>query len=379
MISSDDSTDKPKKRRTTRSKTTIKAPKDAESLSATKRLKNYVESNIDKTHVAIGLHYTPDPDAIAAGLGLARIFAHLNPDIKTHILYTGEISHVQNKTMVNVLNIPLIKMDEVEDIKAFDIYCTVDCTPERSFPKDSPDCLITIDHHKDDTKKSEIIDIRSVGSTSSIIWEYMSELGIELDEGEDEDSVLATALVLGIRTDTQNLVSENTTDLEYRATQSLMPIVNKQHLTSIEDYPIPSYFFELRSRLDKEENVFSEGSLFIGGIGYISASRRDVIPAMADERKRMEGIETSIVLAIVDDHLEASVRSQSVSVDVNDLCQKIFGKEFGGGKSGAGAARVPLGPFAVSSHATEDIKDKMWEALKASMFDKIKEVCIGNS
>ena len=343
------------------------------------KLKKYIEANLDKTDVAIGLHSTPDPDAIASGLGLSRILTHLNPKIQTKILYTGEISHVQNRTMVNVLNIPLVKMDDVEDITAFDIYCTVDCTPERSFPKEITECLITIDHHKNDTKKSEIVDIRHVGSTASIIWEYMNELGIKLDESEDDDSVIATALVLGIRTDTQNLVSENTTDLEYRATQSLMPIVNKQHLTSIEDYPIPSYFFDLRSRLDNKDNVFSEGSLFIGGIGYISPSRRDVIPAMADERKRMEGVETAIVFAVVDDHIEVSVRSQSVSVDVNDLCQKIFGKEHGGGKSGAGAAKVPLGFLSMNQHIPDMIKDKMWDAVKALMFDKIQHVCIGNS
>jgi nanoRNase/pAp phosphatase (c-di-AMP/oligoRNAs hydrolase) len=343
------------------------------------RLKEYIEANLDKTNVAIGLHYTPDPDAIASGLGLAKILKHLNPDIQTSILYTGEISHVQNRTMVNVLNIPLAKMDEIEDITVFDIYCTVDCTPERSFPKEVTNCLITIDHHKGDTKKAEIVDIRHVGSTASIIWEYMNELGINLDESEDEDTVIATALVLGIRTDTQNLVSENTTDLEYKATQSLMPVVNKQYLTSIEDYPIPSYFFDLRSRLDKKENVFSEGSLFIGGIGYISSSRRDVIPAMADERKRMEGVETAIIFAVVDTHIEVSVRSQSVSVDVNDLCQKIFGKEHGGGKSGAGAAKVPMEFLSISPHTPDEIKDKMWEAVKALIFDKIQHVCIGNS
>jgi nanoRNase/pAp phosphatase (c-di-AMP/oligoRNAs hydrolase) len=343
------------------------------------QLQEFISANIDKTNIAIGLHYTPDPDAIASGLGLAKVLTHLNPEINTTILYTGEISHVQNRTMVNVLNIPLVKMDEIDDITSFDAYCTVDCTPERSFPKEITNCLITIDHHKNSTKKSDIIDIRHVGSTSSIIWEYMDELGIKLDEGEDDDSILATALVLGIKTDTQNLVSENTTDLEYKATQSLMPIVNKQHLASIEDYPIPSYFFDLRSRLDNKENIFSEGSLFIGGLGYISTSRRDVIPAMADERKRMEGVETAIIFAIVDDHVEVSVRSQSVSVDVNGLCQKIFGKEHGGGKSGAGAAKVPMDFLSISQHTPDEIKDKMWEAVKALVFDKITHVCIDNS
>jgi nanoRNase/pAp phosphatase (c-di-AMP/oligoRNAs hydrolase) len=100
---------------------------------------------------------------------------------------------------------------------------------------------------------------------------------------------------------------------------------------------------------------------------------------LAEERARTEGIHTAFVFAIVGDCIEVSVRSVGLSVDVNSLCQKIFGKQNAGGKMGAGAAKLPLGFFAIDPNMEESLKDKMWDAIRDFIIDKILHIATGNA
>ena len=340
-----------------------------------------IENAETMSNIGIVMHETPDPDCIASALGVRKLVTEWNPEAKCALLYTGEISHPQNKTMVNVLNITLTDMSEMEHLhEEYDAFIVVDTTPERCFGKEVKDynCILTLDHHRTDSKKSTITDIRAVGSTASIVWDYLQKSDVHFKEKDDEDGIIATALLIGIKTDTSDLVSENVTDLDFKASQSLMSFVNRRYLSAIIDYPIPPYHFELRSQLDQEDNIRSEGGVFVGGIGYLSPTKRDALPTMAEERARVEGIETAFVFGIVGEHIHVSVRSVGVSVDVNALCQKIFGKQYAGGKTGSGAAKIPLGFLAISINAPDEVKEKLWDAVKALVMDKIFHVMKGN-
>jgi len=339
------------------------------------------DPNPEKLNIAIVLHENPDPDCIAAAMGMAKLLKVWNSEIKCTYLYSGEIAHPQNKTFVNVLNISLTNISELEKDtlgEQFSHFITVDVTPERCLP-DNIECLMTIDHHRVETKRAKITDIRFVGATSSIIWEYLQKENVEFQENDEDDAIIATALSIGIKTDTANLTTENVADLDWEASQKLMGFVNRRYLSSIDNYPIPPYYFDLRRQLDKEENFRSDNGIFVGGIGYITQTKRDALPNMADERARVEGIETAFIFAIVGDHIEVSVRSVGLSVDVNALCQKIFGKQYAGGKMGAGAGKIPLGFLCPNANAPEEIKEKIWEAVKAFMIDKIFHVMSGNA
>jgi nanoRNase/pAp phosphatase (c-di-AMP/oligoRNAs hydrolase) len=348
-------------------------------------LKNAITQDDTKHRVALCLHENPDPDSIGAALGMDKLLRAWNPDIKCTKIYSGEISHAQNKTLVNVLNISLTHVNEIEDIHAkFDHFITLDVLPERvlnGYFKDNKDavCLMSVDHHRVETEMAQIVDIRQVGSTSTIIWDYLREEDVAFEENNDTDATVATALLLGIKTDTSDLVSENVTDVDFEAYKSLMTFVDRRQLPLIINYPIPPYQFELESNLHTAGNVKVSNGCFVGGVGYISLAKRDALPTMAELRARMEGIDTAFVFAIVDDFIEVSVRSCGVSVDVNALCHKIFGKQYSGGKSGAGAAKVPLGFLGVSSNASDDVREKAWEAVKAVMMAKIFHVINANA
>ena len=97
-----------------------------------KALKEVITSNLDKNRVAIFMHDCPDPDSIASSLGMDRLLKEWNSDIKCQYLYSGEISHSQNKTLINVLNISLVNIEDIEDINnKFDYFIAVDVMPER--------------------------------------------------------------------------------------------------------------------------------------------------------------------------------------------------------------------------------------------------------
>jgi len=331
-----------------------------------------IQSNLETPiHIAIVMHYVPDPDCIGAAQGMKRILREWNYDSKISIIHGGEISHPQNKTMINVLNFQFTNLDDIEDLPNFaDAFIVVDVTPERCGMKDIP-CLMVIDHHKGDTKNAEIKDIRFLGSASSIVWTYMEEIGLELDKTDEEDSKTATSMLVGIKTDTMDLVTDSVTDTDFEAYKNLLGYTNPTHLASIINYPIPPYHFELRKRLDRSEHVEEGKGFIIGGIGYIHPAQRDAIPSIAEERARVEGINTSFIMAIVGSNLEVSIRSSSQSLEVHKTCQNIFGKEYSGGKPGAGAAKIPMGSFAVDDE-DEETQAEAWEFIRKLFFQRIQ-------
>ena len=322
--------------------------------------------------IAIVLHDNPDPDCIGAACGLGKLLRAWVPDIKCVMLYSGEIAHPQNRTMVNVLNLQFVnRIDHPVLSSDFaQAYVVVDTIPERC-NLGNIECLLTIDHHKGDTKKSKLKDIRMVGSASSIVWDYLREAEVSFDKNKDEDCDVATAMVVGIKTDTFDLASENVTALEFDAYKSLISYVNLRKLGIIVNYPLPPYHFELRSRLDQSGNARLDNGVFLGGIGYIETSKRDALPTIASERSRVEGTDTAFIFAIVGDKIEASVRSNGSSIDVHSLCQTVFGKEYAGGKQGAGAAKIPL-PFSLED-SSEKVIETLWVSIRDYWFERVEK------
>ena len=87
----------------------------------------------------------------------AKILKTWNPDLTCLLLYDGELSHSQNRTLVNVLSIPLTHVSEVESVAdCADVFITVDTIPDRCLDKDI-DCLMAIDHHRNSTKKAKLL------------------------------------------------------------------------------------------------------------------------------------------------------------------------------------------------------------------------------
>lgn len=326
----------------------------ADAITAIKKYKQENEDHI----IRINTHSNPDPDAIGAAMGMQLLLK--DEGLDSIIYYSGEVSHPQNKTIVNVLNVAMEKRNGHPIPDGVDIC--VDCT-EGNSKAESP--ILVIDHHKATSKaKYKFIDA-SFGSCSALVWKLMKYLNHEVDT---ENSSVYTALLLGIRTDTNDLVSENISPDDFTGYQELLQHSDKESLQKVMNYPFPRYLYDNRSSLQKDGNFLEKDGVFIGGVGYITGAQRDVISILSEEYARMESVTTSVIFAIVDKkELHVSVRTTLVSTDVNQMMKDLF-EDFGGGKSTAGAARIPLNFYDSMSGEEADI---FWKLTCKQMFKKI--------
>ena len=287
--------------------------------------------------VAILVQPNPDPDCLGAAAGFALLLSE-KYSLKSRVFHNGEVSHPQNKSMVNILNLKLSK-GELFNIKDYDLSVVLDTDLlNTGFATDNfKSANIRIDHHSMDRDSGiSIEDIRPVGATCSIIWEWLKEFSILIENHAD----IATAMVLGIKTDTGDFSSDNTTDLDFEAFRSLIPLVDRDRLARLTVYPLPKSLFEHEALALESKEV--KNSVLVSFIGNLVHQKRDEIPIIADRFVRMDGISTAVILGVVENDLIASVRSTDSRVNVGDLCSNVFGINFSGAKAGCGGARVPL-------------------------------------
>lgn len=166
-------------------------------LATLRRVDRLMELARSASRPLILMYGDPDPDAIGAALGLRAIWAAAG---RTPLLrYTGEVQRYQNKLLLSWLRVEIERLRPEEQEEA-DLIAVVDAQP--GFWRESPPkAQVVIDHHprREDTT-ADYLDLRpDYGATSSIVTEYLSEAGLAIDRQ------LATALLYGITTDTDDL------------------------------------------------------------------------------------------------------------------------------------------------------------------------------
>jgi nanoRNase/pAp phosphatase (c-di-AMP/oligoRNAs hydrolase) len=329
---------------------------------------NKIFENLDKDSV-VGLlvQQSPDPDCLGAASGFAVLLKEVF-GLSSKIYHKGEVSHPQNKSMKNVLHISLEDGAEFDpDNIAATVVLDTDLT-STGFGDKLEKADVRIDHHSMDREEEPtLLDVRMVGSTCSIVWDYLNEYDVNLDDYSDA----ATAMILGIKTDTLDFTSSNSSELDMEAYRSLLPYVNKEALARVTNFPLPREVFELEALAYK--NKVERGTTLVSFVGELTDHSRDVISTISDRFARMAGINTVVIMAIINDHLQASIRSDDARVDVNDLCVKVFSKKYAGAKEGAGGARLPLSNSFLYIN-NKEVKDKIVEEIVETFTSKVFKV-----
>ncbi len=160
----------------------------------------------------IAIHDYPDPDAIAAGLAMQTLAGSWG--IGSVIAHGGILGRAENAEMVRLLKIDLKTFDSVDAAGGYRGAVLLDTQPEaknHSLPP-GPPVLAVIDHHSlgadaapapgnTGTRRLPYADIRvEMGSSSTLMAGYLEAAGITPDKR------LATAMFLGIKTDTDGLL-----------------------------------------------------------------------------------------------------------------------------------------------------------------------------
>jgi len=174
---------------------------------------------------AIFTHRCPDPDAIGSMMGMQWLLEK-SYGIESDLFYSGEVSHPQNVAMVNLLDPNLRRVDEYAQIhkeSPYSIHILCDTVPVNAGLCDEVTFDIVVDHHRENPSASFQglwINLKA-GSCSATVYDLIEKTGLKFDPDNDIDSKLATALMVGISTDTENLMADDATEYEFKAWSGL--------------------------------------------------------------------------------------------------------------------------------------------------------------
>jgi nanoRNase/pAp phosphatase (c-di-AMP/oligoRNAs hydrolase) len=209
--------------------------------------------------------------------------------------------------------------------------------------------------------------------------EYLEQGLLQLDPAREDHTMLATALMHGLITDTNGFLRAGPED--FRAAAFLSRFRDPDILERIMGQEKSKKTMEIIKQA-LENRILAEG-FSVAGIGYLRGDDRDAVPQAADFLLTEENVHTAIVFGIVQgpEHEEAvvgSLRTSKLALDPDEFLKGALGRDasgaaYGGGKHAAGGFQIPV-DFLAGSQDEEfmDLKWRTYEArIKQCLFDKI--------
>jgi nanoRNase/pAp phosphatase (c-di-AMP/oligoRNAs hydrolase) len=312
----------------------------------------------EKKNVAIFCHDSPDPDAMASALAFQTMA--IRAKIKANIYYDGEINHSQNRAMINVLDINMVKISDLAN-GFFDehllfveksILVIVDtsnfskgnCLGVRSFFKKEGDKKpnVIIDHHGCDVVGIDFVLNKPFGSCSTIMTKAM------IDSNTKIDKRLATALYHGLMSDSDGMKNkENLSEEDHEVHDFLQDKIDLDNYMRIVNCPKSRILIDLEGRA-KQKYMQQTGNSVVSGVGFINSAHRALLGEISDNLMRYDQVKTAVVLGIVDSGLQQpkylviSFRNVGDILDSNEFIKKILGKENSGGRKGTAGGQIEL-------------------------------------
>jgi len=289
-----------------------------------------------KAKVGILLQPDPDPDGIACGYALRALLGRKSSTAP--LLSFGEVTRPENRAMVAALGLE-VRTIEPSALDEYDGLALVDVQPSvfgESLPARLREVDVVIDHHPERPGyEATIKDIRiAFGATATILTEYVRAAGLELRPK------LATALLYGIKTDTQ-LLGRETSRRDMSAFAYLHAMHSPALLRRIERPALPLASLHAIGRALATTKV-DEG-LHVLVLGRV---REDVIPQVAELALQAEGAEWSIAAGIVGRDLVFSVRNVGYVRAAGDVVRAVVeGLGVGGGHRTMAKGIIPLTAF----------------------------------
>lgn len=328
------------------------------------KLMNLLES---KESVSILMHPDPDPDCMGSAMGLQRLASETDTD--TEIIYTGDITHHENRAFRAVLNVQFTKIDSAEDIENQDDVIVVDHTHPRGFiNSEEIDPIAIIDHH-DVTYQgdSEYVHIEpEIGACSTQIVEYMIEQDISLEKQRVNPELtqkIANALYYGIQTDTQGFIGSGVTKRDFNVAKKLYNLVDTGDLYQIAYPKIDLETFETKSHSFYAKDVRS--SLAVSNVGEIDNS--DAIPYSAQELCQLEGIEAVVVFGVCDGIVRLSGRTYDARIHMGEVLQEVVKSIEGasaGGHARMGGGQIPVKQLEDEEISLDELKEEIFTVLR---------------
>ena len=290
----------------------------AEAASeAQKRLESLLEAVDPARPVAIYTHDHPDPDSIASAYALQHLLSR-RLQVEPIVAYGGRIGRATNRAMVRHLGVRLHPLARIRTAD-YGTHILIDTQPEtgnHSLPPDLP-VTIAIDHHpmRPETSRVRFADVRTeYGATSTIMYYYLKAAGLDLP------TRLATALLIGIKSDTRGLERE-ASEADLHAYLEIFPNADLALLTRIENPLIPRSHFEVFHKALEESEII--GDAVVTDIGRVANA--DVVAELADFLIPLERIDYALVMGRHRNRLYLSLRTRDEGHDAGRLISTIVG------------------------------------------------------
>jgi nanoRNase/pAp phosphatase (c-di-AMP/oligoRNAs hydrolase) len=343
------------------------------------QLYHLLEAHRGERHLIV-LHAFPDPDAISSAYAHRLISEFCG--VQADILYAGSISHSQNIALTRLLDLELLPYEPSLDLTPYAGAIYIDnqgtncgklgeAVQAAGIP-----ALAVIDHHEAQKDLGAAFnDIRRVDATAVIYAEYLEGGPMKLDRSNRGHVIVATALMHGIMTDTNQFVRAGVEG--FHAAGFLSQYCDADLLSQVMSQSRSKSTMEIISRALASRSVVANFS--IAGVGYLRSENRDTIPQTAEFLLSEENVHTAVVYGLVtsetgEEQLIGSLRTSKLVLDPDQFIKDVFGKDtngryFGGGKQAAGGFQIPVG--FLSSSGRDDYADMKWRVYDTQVKYKI--------
>ncbi|MFW6359471.1 MAG: DHH family phosphoesterase [Chroococcales cyanobacterium] len=331
----------------------------------------------------------PDPDALSSAW-VYRLIAQ-QYDIECDIVYAGTLSHQENIALVKLTGLPAKRWgaQTLKD-RNFSVYqgCVLidnQGTTSQLMPflqqADIP-IIAVIDHHTSQGDlDAEFLDLRpQTRATATILTQYVQAGLLKFSSNNPTHVKCATALMHGLRSDTNRLMQAEEED--FLAAAYLSRFYDSQLLNAILQSARSKRVMDIIERALK--NRFVQNNFSMAGVGYLLYDDRDAIPQAADFLVTEENVHTAVVFGIVHDEDEdvevviGSLRTTKLTLDPDEFIKEAFGQDthgrfFGGGRYMAGGFEIPLGFLCGFNDNPKYAKIK-WEVFDTQVKQKLSRL-----
>ena len=341
------------------------------------------------THQLVLLQDFPDPDALSSAWAYRLIASAYN--IQCDIYYSGTLSHQENVALVKLTNLPAKRWpaqgEETPTLSQYRGYVLVDTQGTTSHLTQKVQeaklpLLVVIDHHASQGKlDAEFADIRpDIHATATMMVQYLRSGLIQLERSNSNHVKCATALMHGLRSDTNQLMQASEPD--FAAAAYLSQYYDAQLLSAVLQASRSRRVMDVIERSLRNRQM--QNSVSIAGVGYLRYEDRDAIPQAADFLITEENVHTAVVYGIVHDEDEekelvvGSLRTNKITLDPDEFIKEAFGKDsqgrfFGGGRSMAGGFEIPIG-FLSGYYENSDYNRQKWEVFDKQIKQKLQRL-----
>ena len=312
-------------------------PADPATLTPLERAEAFREL-IDSTRGAVlaVCHNYPDPDSLGAAMGM-RAFLERVCNRECIITFGGGLGRAENRAMVGILGINPVLVEDLPKRRYAGVI-TLDTQPgagNGTLPSGQP-VLAVFDHHPPPKMDYETQwrDVRpDYGTTSTILSEYLDALGVE------PGPQTATALLLGIRTDTEDL-ERDATDADVVAYVSLLTRADRDAMNQVMNPPLSeAYFGLLRTALRVARRW---GEAVVANVGPVPSP--DMLSTVSELFVQLKGVQFSLAVGEHEGAVYLSLRSSRITrKGTLEMIRAVVGEEgrIGGHGRASGGKLVP--------------------------------------